>query len=69
MNLLEIKDSVFNFTEEVECTCNDCIDEETGDTLVYECSGCNRLVPWCFGSGDELIDYCDDCYCEIQKNN
>lgn len=29
----------------------------------FTCAGCNRVVGWCMGSGDDLgAEHCDDCY-------
>lgn len=28
----------------------------------YQCSGCKRMVPWCFGAADSLFELCDDCW-------
>lgn len=30
-------------------------------TLRYQCVGCKRRVPWCFGAADDLFELCDDC--------
>lgn len=29
----------------------------------FTCAGCERVVGWCFGAGDELgAEHCDDCW-------
>ena len=45
------------FLEEVKCFCDEC--EAEGN--YYDCEGCKRTVPWCFGAADKYFDYCDDC--------
>ena len=27
----------------------------------FLCPGCNRLMPWCWGAGDDQPDLCDEC--------
>lgn len=49
------------FTEPVKCFCGECEEQNN----YYECKGCSRIVPWCFGYSDEWWEYCDDCYCVI----
>ena len=44
-----------------ECGNNKCFCNGFYKDKVYECSGCQRLVPWCFGGSDIYYDYCDDC--------
>lgn len=51
------------FTEPVKCFCGECKSENN----YYECRGCSRIVPWCFGASDEWWEYCDDCYCVINR--
>ena len=43
------------------CFCGECQDNS------YKCSGCSRIVPWCFGAGDNLYLYCDDCAATLYK--
>jgi hypothetical protein len=55
-----------------QCTCKECDDpqfweaDET-EPRRFDCDGCKREVPWCFGAddespmGDEMFDYCDSC--------
>jgi len=31
---------------------------------VYQCVGCQRWVPWCYGGSPE-IEFCDDCCTEL----
>lgn len=40
-----------------KCSCGEC-----GASSVYECGGCLKLAPWCFGAADEFEDLCDDCW-------
>ena len=49
------------FAEPVECFCDECKSENN----YYECKGCSRTIPWCFGASDEWWEYCDNCYCVI----
>jgi hypothetical protein len=54
-----------------ECHCFECNiagSIETGEgPLRFDCEGCKRDIPWCYGAADELSDgtslfeYCDDC--------
>ena len=31
----------------------------------FTCEGCERVVGWCMGAGDELgAEHCDDCFCD-----
>lgn len=46
-----------------DCTCGECEIEDQ----YYQCDGCKRIVPWCFGAADKYFDYCDDCVSEIEK--
>lgn len=40
-----------------------CSDKHCGGT--FTCYGCERIVGWCFGAGDELgEEHCDDCWKE-----
>ena len=48
----------FPFTQEIKCFCGEC---ETENKL-YECKGCKRIVPWCFGGSGQYWEYCDDCW-------
>ena len=34
---------------------------------LYRCSGCRRLVPWCFGAADDASSLCDDCWGSLQE--
>jgi hypothetical protein len=54
------------------CFCGECDDplldddEEEGPNR-FDCGGCDREMPWCYGADDHLsdgtslFDYCDDC--------
>jgi hypothetical protein len=46
-----------NNMPDVECFCNTCAEEDN----YYECEGCKRIVPYCFGASDRYYEYCDDC--------
>jgi len=39
-------------------------DKQHAGCQVFECERCERLVPWCFGGGED--DLCDDCWCATQ---
>ncbi|HEY9749450.1 MAG TPA: hypothetical protein V6C63_12260 [Allocoleopsis sp.] len=47
------------------CVCNCEFDEE--GPLKFECEGCKREMPYCYGAddhlptGESLYPYCDDC--------
>jgi len=66
-------DYLKNLPRKVDCYCGECkaktIKCEDGEyqeeESVYVCGLCKREVPFCFGSGDKLFDYCNSCYCEI----
>ncbi len=64
------------------CFCGECDDpdlreehclEEGEDLATFDCAGCKRELPWCFGaddhlaSGESLFDYCDNCAEVIRK--
>lgn len=36
-----------------------------GNCGEYDCPGCERSVPNCFGAHDELLELCDDCACAV----
>jgi hypothetical protein len=42
------------------CQCGECEPAET-----FECAGCHREQPYCYGAADEFYPYCDDCVAEI----
>ena len=46
-----------------DCICGYCSKEldEEGYASYYQCAGCERIVPYCFGQADRWFDYCDDC--------
>lgn len=46
----------------IGCFCGEC---EPG--LTYQCAGCSRIVPYCYGADDELYDYCDHCAANISN--
>ena len=50
---------------EVKCTCGECEPENQ----YYQCEGCKRIVPWCFGAADKYFDYCDDCAAELSEQD
>jgi len=50
---------------EVKCTCGECEQENQ----YYECEGCKRIVPWCFGAADKYFDYCDDCAAKLSAQD
>lgn len=33
----------------------------------YDCPGCERKVPCCFGASDELGELCDDCAAHVWR--
>jgi hypothetical protein len=41
--------------------------EEVAELATFDCEGCKREMPWCYGAddhlstGESLFDYCDDC--------
>ncbi len=55
------------------CLCGGCGHGETSTLIpedgehVYECPGCERLVPWCFGAADRHPELCDDCWGEADE--
>ena len=53
-----------DFKPDVPCQCGQC--EE--DDYYYECKGCLRTCPYCFGGSGEYEDYCDDCWLELSDN-
>ena len=44
-----------------ECVCGECELRQR----FYRCGGCERLIPWCNGAHDELLELCDDCAVEV----
>jgi hypothetical protein len=46
----------------VSCQCKTCTRSQK-----FQCSLCDRLVPYCYGAGDNYPDYCDDCACEAEE--
>jgi len=46
----------------VPCQCGQCDDD------YYECKGCLRTCPNCYGAADEYIDYCDACWLELSHD-
>ncbi len=61
--LQKLRDRGFytNLPQTVACTCGRCDEPEDEEPMYYECVGCRRTVPYCFGQDDELFDYCDEC--------
>lgn len=54
-----------------DCICAHCskeLDEERYASY-YQCAGCDRVVPYCFGQADRWFDYCDDCAVYLQTND
>jgi hypothetical protein len=33
---------------------------------LWECERCHKIICWEEGSADELVDFCDDCWYDIQ---
>jgi hypothetical protein len=46
-----------------ECCCDGFCADRT-----YECAGCFRDVPWCYGAHDDMPDYCDDCWDAVPRD-
>jgi hypothetical protein len=40
------------------CPSGDCCNYDE----VFQCSSCDRFVPWCQGGDDEYPDLCDNCW-------
>lgn len=34
---------------------------------VFYCPGCERVVGWCRGAGDDMPELCDDCWNDVTK--
>lgn len=47
------------------CQCGCCEESEQ----VFECSGCKRIMFWCYGQADHYSPYCDFCVAVIEKGN
>lgn len=54
------------------CWCKECDDsnywdESETEPRRFECEGCKRELPWCYGAddtldnGESMFDYCDNC--------
>jgi hypothetical protein len=55
-----------SLAKSVSCQCKpDFVEHSDRDGLFFICEMCMRDVPYCFGSGDDLFDYCDDCASEV----
>lgn len=59
-----------------KCLCGGSIcQNRPGESVVrrFRCAGCLRLVPWCFGSADDMPLHCDDCWAKehaaLKKSN
>jgi hypothetical protein len=46
----------------VSCQCKTCTRLQK-----FQCSLCDRRVPYCYGAGDKYPDYCDDCAVETME--
>ena len=55
----------YSVQSEVKCTCGECESENQ----YYQCKGCKRIVPWCFGAADKYFDYCDDCAAKLSAQD
>ena len=53
-----------------DCFCGFCDSQNNHEQedKYYECAGCERIVPYCFGAGDRWFDYCDDCAYYLKNN-
>lgn len=60
------------------CDCGNCYavfdnEHEELERVTYQCAGCKRNVPLCFGGdgkfsdGSSSYDYCDDCFVAIEQ--
>jgi hypothetical protein len=50
------------------CHCQECFDPHTEDfPRVFECTACERDVPWCRGASDDYPDLCDNCWGLVVK--
>lgn len=50
--------------------CNSCefaveICTYVGET--FDCPGCGRTVPWCFGCSGDMSELCDDCWWHVTE--
>ncbi len=48
---------------QVQCFCGQC----EAEGKYYQCKGCLRECPYCFGAADEYWEYCDDCWSLLTK--
>ena len=64
-NVLQCDNLFHPVQSEVKCTCGECESENQ----YYQCKGCKRIVPWCFGAADKYFDYCDDCAAELSEQD
>lgn len=46
----------------LKCHCKEC---EPG--MIFECDLCGRLMPWCMGAADDMVDSCDDCWAKAHR--
>ena len=51
------------FTLPVKCFCGEC----RSGKKYYECRGCSRIVPYCFGGSGDWWEYCDDCWVVLNR--
>jgi hypothetical protein len=59
-----------SLSKSVSCRCKpDYLEHCDRDGLFFTCELCFRDVPYCFGSCDDLFDYCDDCANEVKDNS
>jgi hypothetical protein len=58
-----------SIAKSIACQCKpDFVEHCDRDRLYFTCDLCMRDVPYCFGAGDDLFDYCDDCANEVERN-
>lgn len=52
-----------------DCFCGFCPADQNDENehRYYQCKGCLRIVPYCFGSGDRWFEYCDNCAVYLER--
>ena len=48
-------------------SCFDCKQAHTCDQAwkYFDCPGCGRRVPWCYGAADDMPELCDGCWYQV----